>query len=131
MTDGAPRSSLEREYWVRVADGELAVPVCRDCEETFFPPRARCPSCLGGNLELTATGGTGRVYSYTVVHLDYHPDWGGEAPYVNALVSLDDGPVVFANVVNCDPADVDVGTPVEVTFADPVGTGTLPLFTLR
>lgn len=128
MTDHPPRSALVREYWRRVHEGELPVPRCRDCDDAFFPPRARCPYCLGADLELVASSGMGRVYSYTVVHLEYHPDWGPKTPYVNALVELDNGPVVFANVVDCDPEDVDVGTRVEVTFDAPVDDRTLPLF---
>lgn len=117
-------------YLDAAADGRLTVPVCADCGETFFPPRAACPHCLSASVDLRESSGEGVVYSYSIVHLEYHPTWGDETPYVNALVDLDDGPVVFANVVDCDPDDVDVGLPVEVRFASVDGRP-LPVFAPR
>jgi uncharacterized OB-fold protein len=115
-------------YLDHAAEGRLAVPECRDCGETHFPPRVVCPYCLSSALDLRESAGEGTVYSFSVVHLDYHPEWGDETPYVNALVDLDDGPVVFANLVGCDPETVAVDDPVTVTFRR-VGDRTLPMFT--
>jgi uncharacterized OB-fold protein len=35
---------------------------------------------------------------------------------VTAFVELVEGPRAMTNVVECDPDEVEVGTPVEVTF---------------
>ncbi|USZ73609.1 Zn-ribbon domain-containing OB-fold protein [Natronosalvus halobius] len=117
------------EYLEHAADGRLVFPVCADCGESHFPPRVACPHCLSADVDLRESAGTGIVYSYTVVHVDYHPTWGERTPYCNALVELDDGPIVFGNVVDCDPDQVSVGAPVTVDFTDVVGT-TLPVFVL-
>jgi uncharacterized OB-fold protein len=120
---------LVTEYFERAEADELTVPVCEDCEATHFPPRAVCPYCLSGSLSLRESAGEGTVYSFSVVHVDYHPTWGTETPYVNALVDLDDGPVVFGNVIDCDPEEVSVGAPVEVAFEEIEGT-VRPVFAL-
>lgn len=117
------------EYWEKVEDCALPVPKCTNCDEMFFPPRVVCPYCLSGDVELFDSEGTGKLYSYSVVHVDYHPDWGSKAPYVNALVDLDDGPVVFGNVVDYDSEELEVGRPVEVRFDRPVDEQLMPLFT--
>lgn len=117
------------EYLDHAAAGRLAVPVCRNCGESHFPPRVLCPYCLSDGVELRESDGTGRVYSFTVVHVDQHPTWGPKAPYCNALVELDDGPIVFGNVVDCDPDAVSVGAAVTVAFEEIDGT-TLPVFVL-
>lgn len=114
-------------YLDAAADGRLVVPGCADCGEAFFPPRAVCPYCLSSSVDLRESAGEGTVYAYSVVHLEYHPTWGEETPYVNALVDLDDGPVVFGNLVDCDPDDIEVGLPVEVRF-EPVDGRPLPMF---
>jgi uncharacterized OB-fold protein len=49
------------------------------------------------------------------------------APYVIALVELDEGPRLISNIVGCAPEDVAIDMPVEVCFEDS-GDFTLPRF---
>jgi uncharacterized OB-fold protein len=53
-------------------------------------------------------------------------------PYVVAVVELDDAPGVrmIANVVECDPEDVEIGKPVRVVWDDVDEYVTIPRFTL-
>lgn len=39
-------------------------------------------------------------------------------PYVIAIVELEEGPHMTANIVGCEPEAVRIGMPVEVTFED-------------
>jgi len=55
----------------------------------------------------------------------YHPAL--PAPYVVALVELEEGPRLISNVVGCAPEEVEVDMPVRVRFDD-VGEFTLPRF---
>ena len=38
------------------------------------------------------------------------------APYVIALIDLEEGPRLMMNVINCAPEDVTIGMAVRVTF---------------
>ncbi len=57
--------------------------------------------------------GRGEVFSYTVV---YDPPAGFEfaAPYVIALVQLEDGRLVTAQLTDVDPDAVAIGMPLEM-----------------
>ncbi len=57
--------------------------------------------------------GRGTVYSYTTV---YDPPAGFEAyaPYPVALVKLDEGPMVTAQLTDVGADDVRIGMPVEM-----------------
>jgi hypothetical protein len=57
--------------------------------------------------------GRGEVYSYTTV---YDPPAGFEdyAPYTVALVKLEEGPLVTAQLTDLDEGKVEIGTPVEM-----------------
>ncbi len=57
---------------------------------------------------------TGKLRSFTIVHRTVP---GVPAPYVSALVDLDSGGAVKANLVNIppDPKHVKLGMPVELT----------------
>jgi uncharacterized OB-fold protein len=55
----------------------------------------------------------------------------GAAPYVVALVELEEGPRLMTNVVGCDPEAVSVGMPVHVTWEELSDGRHLPLFEPR
>lgn len=120
---------LVTEYLDHADAGRLVVPVCENCGDSHFPPRVVCPYCLSDDVDLCESDGTGSIYSFTVVHVEYHPTWGSNTPYCNALVDLDDGPVVFGNVLDCDPEALSVGASVAVDFEEIDGT-TMPVFVL-
>ena len=60
--------------------------------------------------------GRGRVFSFVVYRRTYHP--GMPAPYVVALVELDEGPRLISNIVGCEPEEVAIDMPVEVRFEE-------------
>jgi uncharacterized OB-fold protein len=49
------------------------------------------------------------------------------APYVVALVELDEGPRLISNIVGCAPEDVAVDMPVQLRF-EAAGDFALPRF---
>ena len=68
------------------------------------------------------------MFSYTIARRPTHKAFAEAGPYVIAIVELAEGPHVTTNIVDCDPDDVTIGMPVEVTFADTVHGIPLPLF---
>lgn len=102
-------------YWAAAARGELRLPECRDCGDLFFYPRGFCPDCLSEDLTWRELSGEATVHTYTV--LDHVAGWPEEAlPAIYAYVDLAEGVRLPTNVVDADPADVSVGTPVDVRF---------------
>ena len=69
------------------------------------------------------------VDSFTVVHRG-PKDFPLGAPYVLAIVELEEGPRLMTNLVGAaaDPAAVQIGMAVEVTFMDVSDTAALPHF---
>ena len=86
---------------------------CEHCHNAIFPPRDVCPHCAEPAQKEFALSGRGTVYSYTTV---YAPPAGFEAyaPYPVALVRLDDGPMVTAQLTDVAPSEVSIGMPVEM-----------------
>ena len=104
-----------RPFWEAARRHELWLQHCRACGAYVFYPRAACPRCLGPDLEWRRVSGRGRLHTFTVVHRGAR-SFPLPAPYVIAIVELDEGPRMMTNVVDCDVTDVAVGMPVEVTF---------------
>ena len=87
--------------------------VCEHCDAKLFPPRDICPECGEEAKTLYTFSGRGEVYSYTTV---YNPPAGYEdfAPYTVAMVKLEEGPLVTAQLTDLENRDVEVGMPVEM-----------------
>jgi uncharacterized OB-fold protein len=122
-------TSVSRPHWEGCREGVLRVQRCRACGHYVFIPQPICTRCQADALEWTASSGRGTVYSHTVVHRPPRPAFA--APYVVAIVELEEGWHMLSNVVDCRPEDVHVGMPVEVTFRVMSEAITLPYFKPR
>jgi hypothetical protein len=120
---------LSRPHWDGCRDGVLRYQRCRDCDTAVFVPQPVCPGCFGDGLAWVASSGRGAVYSFTVVHRPQRPAF--EVPYVVVIAELEEGWSMLSNLVDCDPADVRVGLPIEVVFRAMSEEITLPYFRPR
>ena len=59
--------------------------------------------------------GKGEVVTYTIIHVG--PDnFEEQVPYPVAIIKLEEGPQVTAQIVDCPIEDVKIGMKVESTF---------------
>jgi uncharacterized OB-fold protein len=88
---------------------------CTTCGRHFFPPRSLCPDCRRtGKITEHRFAGTGTVVTYTVIHTA-NEQFEALTPYVLAIVKLDEGPRMTAQVV-CRPEEIRVGMRVKSVF---------------
>jgi len=92
---------------------QLTGEVCLKCGAKLFPPRDVCPECNKPAYEPFTFSGRGEVYSYSTVY--QAPDGYHEyVPYTVALVRLEEGPLVTAQLTDVDSDQVESGMPVEM-----------------
>ncbi|WP_059020174.1 Zn-ribbon domain-containing OB-fold protein [Mycobacterium sp. M26] len=118
-------SELSAPFWAAAAEHRLVAPRCTSSGRYFFPPERCVPGTTSTDWEYAASSGVGTVYTFTVVTRPPSPDF--EAPYVLAVVDLEEGWSMMTNIVDCDPDEVRVGMAVEVSFLEIEG-GALPVF---
>ncbi len=87
--------------------------VCPHCEAKIFPPRDVCPSCGGEARELYTFSGRGEVYSFTTIY-EAPSGFEQQVPYTVALIKLEEGPLVTAQLTDVAPQEVQIGMPVEM-----------------
>ncbi len=87
--------------------------VCPHCEVKIFPPRDVCPNCAGEAKTPYVFTGRGEVFSYTTVY-DAPEGYESNVPYTVALVKLEEGPLVTAQLTDVENGQVSIGTPVEM-----------------
>lgn len=89
---------------------------CTQCETVFFPKRVICPECRRkGKLKDMQLAGAGKIFTYSVIHTPTD-EFKTLAPYVVAIVELEDGAKITTQIVDCKPEDVSIGDEVEMVF---------------
>lgn len=120
--------SLTAPYWEGCRQGRLLLQRCSNCGGYRFPPQRRCPRCHTATLEWVPARGTGRIYSYTIVHPPVLPPFADRVPLPVVLVELDEGVHLVSNLVDCPDGALRIGLPVAVRFQPVADDVTLPVF---
>ena len=106
----APLTNPETEpFWAAAKEGKFLIRACTDCGKAHWYPRAICPHCFSEKTEWREGSGRGTIYSVSVMK---------RAPevYAVAYVTLEEGPTMMTNIVDCDFDTVAIGQKVTVTW---------------
>lgn len=91
-----------QSHYEALRKGELVGLKCRDCGEYTFPAKATCNNC--GSLELDPATLTGRGVTKTFTVIRVAPEgFSLPAPYIVAMVELEEGPWVTGNLTGIHP----------------------------
>ena len=117
-------------YWQKAKQHELWLRKCDDCGEAYFYPRDISPCCFSKNTSWIQASGNASLYTFAIVHRPPHPGFRDEAPYVAAIVELEEGPRMPTNIVIDDPTPekLQVGMALHVLFEDITDEIALPKF---
>lgn len=117
-----------KPYWDAAREHRLLIQRSKKTGAYVFYPRVVSPFGADDELEWVEVSGRGTVYTYTVAHRPTGPQWANEGSYVIAIIALEEGPHMTANVVECEPGDVHIGMPVMATYQDVTPEVTLVQF---
>jgi uncharacterized OB-fold protein len=107
-----------RPFWDAAREHRLLLQRSKRTGQFLYYPREVSPFGPEDELEWAEVSGRGSVYSYTVARRATAPQWANDVPYVIAIIELEEGPHLTANVIGCDPAAVFIGQPVAASFDD-------------
>ncbi|MGH9001082.1 MAG: Zn-ribbon domain-containing OB-fold protein [Acidimicrobiia bacterium] len=88
---------------------------CRACGARFFDRRNACSRCFGDTFDTALLAERGSLRSFTIVH---RAAPGLPTPYISAVVDLDGGGVVKANLLEVapEPDDIELGMAVRLAI---------------
>lgn len=116
-----------KPFWDACARGVLVAQ--RDSDgHVWFPPSPMSPINHSSDWTWTALSGLGTVLSWVVFHQKYFAGFDDEAPYNVAIVQLDEGPLIYTNLVDLGTSAIGIGQRVSVRFLDMDGNSKLPVF---
>ncbi len=104
---------IARNWRVKRQRYTLHGEICHHCGSKVFPPRDVCPECSKPAYDPYQLSGRGEVYSYTTVY-EAPAGFKEQAPYSLALVKLEEGPMLTAQLTDVNPQEVRIGMPVEM-----------------
>ena len=117
-------ASIDRdniEYFRGTLQRKLLINRCQECGYWIFPHRPMCPQCWSEKVVPTEVSGKGEVYMFTISHQS--PGVTREEPYLAGTVELAEqkGLRYMAPIVNCRNEDIQIGTPMELTWTERMG----------
>jgi uncharacterized OB-fold protein/acyl dehydratase len=124
-----PRPALTQDnrfFFEGAKEHKLLIQRCTNCGTLRHPPRPACANCRSFEWDTVTASGRGTVYSFVVNHYPQVPAF--DYPLVVALVELEEGTRLVANVAGISPDDMSIGLPVVATFEQFDDDLTLPVF---
>jgi uncharacterized OB-fold protein/acyl dehydratase len=124
-----PRPSLTQDnsfFFEGAKEGKLLIQRCSECGMLRHPPRPACPNCRSFLWDTLQASGRGTIYSYVVNHYPQVPAF--DYPLIVALVELEEGTRLVANVSHMTPETVAIGMPVVAEFESFDDELSLPVF---
>lgn len=123
---------LAQHFWDGCAVGELRYQRCRECAALQWFARPFCVRCGADDPQWLVAQGSGTVYAVTTVERAPSDEFRVLAPYVIALIDLDEGVRMMAH----GAAGLAIGDKVKVEFFAhdgrqlprfaPAGAGVIP-----
>jgi uncharacterized OB-fold protein len=106
----------DRPMWESIGRHAMALPRCRGCGTSRYPPGPACPHCLSLDYDWVPVSGRGTVMSWVVFHRKYFDDF--PPPYNAAAIELEEGPIIVTNLVGDEPAAGWIGAAVELFYVE-------------
>jgi uncharacterized OB-fold protein len=103
-------------YWQGARENKLLIRKCNACGQVHFMPRYLCPTCWSDDLQWVQASGKGSVHSYTVIRRASDPRFADQVPYVVALIDLQEGPRMMANILGENALQTQIGDSVSLVF---------------
>jgi uncharacterized OB-fold protein len=122
-----PSITLDNAFWFDGArEHRLLIQRCASCGALRHPPRPRCDRCGSYEWDALEASGRGIIYSYVVNHHPQVPAF--DYPLPIALIELEEGTRLVADLVGIEPTEIEIGMPVTVEWIEPDPDLTLPAF---
>ena len=128
MTPGRPLpggDQVTAPYWEALRNREFVLPWDRTTGRFIMPIAA------AGNepFEWRPAPRDGAIVSFSWIHVSQMEWYSPDIPYVVAVVELDRGPQLMANIVEADEDDIRIGGRVTLVFEARAEGWVVPQFT--
>jgi uncharacterized OB-fold protein/acyl dehydratase len=124
-----PRPAITQDnsfFFEGTKQHKLLIQRCTVCGTLRHPPRPSCAKCRSFDWQPIEASGKGTIYSFVVNHYPQVPAF--DYPLVVALIELEEGTRLIANVSGITSETAAIGMAVDVGFEDCDDDLSLPVF---
>jgi uncharacterized OB-fold protein len=105
------------QFYKNISQKKLMGGKCRKCGKIHLPPRPLCDKCLSTEFEWVELPRTGRLLTYTIIHVA-PTQFQNMAPYAVGIVQLENG-VKIPGMIKDAPLDkIRVGMQLKMEFEE-------------
>ena len=105
------------QFYKNISQKRLMGGKCRKCGKIHLPPRPLCDKCLSTEFEWVELPKTGRLLTYTIIHVA-PPQFQNMTPYAVGIVQLENG-VKIPGMIKDVPLDkIRVGMSLKMEFEE-------------
>ena len=126
----AVRDEASAPFFEAARREELYIQRCGDCSHVEPPDARVCTRCEGVALGWIRASGNASLVTWAVVHRPPHPAFADLVPYVAGIVELEEGPWLYARLLE-PPGSLRPGARMRVVFLHDEGDESLPAFSLN
>ena len=113
-------------YWDGLREGRFLLQYCSGCGKVRHYPRPVCPHCFSMESTFREAPTGGKLHSWTVCHHPFNFFFKASVPYIVALVDMDAGVRVNAQLRGVAPESLKIGQRVRLAFEPVNEQVTLP-----
>ncbi|MEM2946849.1 MAG: Zn-ribbon domain-containing OB-fold protein [Candidatus Bathyarchaeia archaeon] len=113
-----PQAFTIEQFYKNISQKKLLGGKCRKCGKIHLPPRQLCDKCLSTEFEWTELSTSGKLITYTIIHVA-PTQFQSMAPYAVGIIQLEDG-VKIPGMIKDVPLDkIKVGMRLKMEFEEP------------
>ena len=117
MAEQQPQDFTIEQFYKNISQKKLMGGKCRKCGKIHLPPRPLCDKCLSTEFEWVELPRTGRLLTYTIIHVA-PTQFQNMAPYAVGIVQLENG-VKIPGMIKDVPLDkIRVGMSLKMEFEE-------------
>ena len=109
------RAFTVSSFYEFVKEKRLMAAKCNKCGAVLLPPKPMCNHCLSTNLKWSELEGSGKLLSYTVIHVAPE-QFQSLAPYIVGIVEFERGLRLPGMIRDVDPEEIRVGMNLKIGF---------------
>ena len=108
----------DKPFWDAIDEGQFVVAHCA-CGASYLRSQT-CLRCRASadSLRWKPASRNATVRTFVVFDKPYHPYFAERLPYVVGVVSLQEGPEMITNVIDCDVETLSIGQAVEIIIVE-------------
>jgi uncharacterized protein len=115
-------------FWDACNRSQFLVQRCRSCSKPQYHYRSFCSHCWSQDVEDVPIEGSGKIWSFSVVHRNNTPAFKSWGLYAVGLVELPEGVKVVTRIDAVDYDALAIGADVTIAFATADNGQMIPYF---